>query len=133
MFNAPAASTGKASAFDGVLSTALYLQQWDIPVPSTSSAIGNLFKSLQSFNTLEDKDQLIKILDGCLLGVLDHLLEENQAVDSLRLSMRTLGILTELDEILASSSHDQVKEAWGRMLKRGSWLKFERSAPCLPV
>ncbi|KAL1956014.1 hypothetical protein VTO42DRAFT_7829 [Malbranchea cinnamomea] len=123
---APGAGSGKTSAFDGVLSNALYLQQWDIPVPSTSSATGNLFKALQSLNTSEDKTQLLLTLDDCFLSVLGHLSDENQSLNTLRASLRTLGLLTEIDEMLASQSINQVNEVWQRIVQRGNWLKYER-------
>ena len=123
---APGPSSGKASAFDGVISSALYLQQWDIPVPSTASATGNLFRALQSLNTAEDRAQMVLTLDDCFLGVLDRLSDDNQSLSSLRTSMRTLGILTEVDEALMSQSPEQLKEAWNRILQRSSWLKYER-------
>lgn len=131
---APGPSSGKVSAFDGVLSSALYLQQWDIPVPMTSSATGNLFKALQSLSTTEDRTQAVHTLDDCFVGVLDRLSDDNQSLSSLKASMRTLGILTEIDETLVSHTPDQVKETWQRILQRSSWLKYERyRVPHFPI
>jgi ataxia telangiectasia mutated family protein len=109
-----------------MLSTALDLQQWDIPVPATSSATGNIFRALQSLTTSDDKMHLDGKIDECFLAVLDQLSEENQSLPSLRSSMRALGVLTEVDEVLSSQSFQQVQEGWERIIGRVSWLKFER-------
>lgn len=126
MFNSPAASSGKASTAEGALSTALYLQKWDIPFPSSATATGNVFKSLQTLSTTEDRAQVLQVLDACFLGVLDHSREENQSVSSLRACMRALGVLVEVDEMVASNTPDQVREVWERITRRSSWLRFER-------
>ncbi|KAK2873270.1 hypothetical protein FQN49_002477 [Arthroderma sp. PD_2] len=112
-------------AFDYMLSTNIYLQQWDIPVPATTSPTGTLFKSLQALNGLEDKVQIIESLDDCFLEIIDCLNQENQSLSSLKTSMTTLGILTEMDEMVVSNGSSQIQEAWDRLLSRGSWLKPE--------
>ncbi|PGH11261.1 hypothetical protein AJ79_04996 [Helicocarpus griseus UAMH5409] len=126
MFTAPSGSGKKAEVFESMLSTSLYLQQWDIPVPSSSSsAAGNVFKVLQSLNSSEDILQLVNTLDNCFSEVLRHLLEENQSQVELRTMMRALGILTEIDEVLCSQNSEQLQDGWERISSRGSWLKFE--------
>ncbi|PGH11865.1 hypothetical protein AJ80_06930 [Polytolypa hystricis UAMH7299] len=126
LFTAPGGSAKRPDVFESMLSTAMDLHQWDIPAPSNpSSATGNVFKVLQSLNTFDDKTQLVRILDDGFLGVLNHLLEENQPLGSVRALMRTLGILCEVDEALSSQSWDQIQEVWQRILSRNAWLKFE--------
>ncbi|KAK2744363.1 Serine/threonine-protein kinase tel1 [Myotisia sp. PD_48] len=114
-----------AEAFDCMLSTNLYLQQWDIPVPVTSSPTGTLFKALQGLNTLEDRVDIVQCLDDSFLEILGQVSEENQQLASLKSSMTALGILAEVDEILVSRTLPQVQEAWDRLIKRSAWLKFE--------
>jgi ataxia telangiectasia mutated family protein len=126
MCSALGGNRGSAEAFESMLSTALDLQQWDIPVPATSSATGNIFRALQSLTTLDDKIHLDGRIDECFLAVLDQLSEENQSLSSLRSSMTALGVLTEVDEVLSSQSFQQVQEGWERIIGRVSWLKFER-------
>ncbi|EGE85810.2 phosphotidylinositol kinase Tel1 [Blastomyces dermatitidis ATCC 18188] len=125
MFTAPTSNGKRAEVFESMLSTSLYLQQWDIPVPSTStSAAGNIFKALQSLNSSDDKLQVGRILDNCFSEVLGHF-EENQSHFELRTGMRAMGILAEIDEVMCSQNPDQLQDAWERIQARGSWLKFE--------
>lgn len=111
--------------FDSLLSTNLYLHQWDLPVPTIATPMAALFRSLQSMNTFEDKIQIKKTIDDSFLEVLGKISEENKSLSSLKSSMTVLGILTEIDEVITSKDSSQVHEAWGRMLHRGPWLKFE--------
>jgi ataxia telangiectasia mutated family protein len=126
MCSALGGNGGSTEAFESMLSTALDLQQWDIPVPATSSATGNIFRALQNLATSDDKVHLDGKIDECFLAVLGQLSEENQSLSSLRSSMRALGVLTEVDEVLSSQSFEQVQEGWKRIMGRSSWLKFER-------
>ncbi|KAM5467426.1 Serine/threonine-protein kinase tel1 [Microsporum audouinii] len=125
MFRSSMPTRSGNEAFDYMLSTNIYLQQWDIPVPTTTSPTGTLFKSLQALNSLEDKTQIIESLDDCFLEIIDRLNQENQSLSSLKTSMTTLGILTEIDEIVASNDASHIQEAWHRLIRRNTWLKSE--------
>nr|KMM71923.1 hypothetical protein CPAG_08223 [Coccidioides posadasii RMSCC 3488] len=125
MFHSPEIRVKRPEAFDNMISTALYLQQWDVPIPNTASPTGNLFKALQALNTFEEKAQIMRTLDECFLDMLSRLSEQNQSLSSLKDTMRALGILSEVDEIISSESCTQVQETWERILSRSSWLKFE--------
>ncbi|WEW61049.1 Serine/threonine-protein kinase tel1 [Emydomyces testavorans] len=125
MFHGPGKGLKRPDAFDNMLSTALYLQQWDIPIPNTTSPTGNLFKALQALNMFEERAQIVQTLDECFLDMLGCLSEESQSFSSLKDTMRVLGLLSEMDEIMSSESYPEVKESWERILKRTSWLEFE--------
>ncbi|EEP80156.1 conserved hypothetical protein [Uncinocarpus reesii 1704] len=125
MFRAPGVGERRPEVFDSMLSTALCLKQWDIPIPNTTSPTGNIFKALQSLNTFEEKAQLVQVLDECFLDMLGCLSKENQSLSSLKDTMQALGVLSELDEILSSESYQQVADSWERVLNRSLWLKFE--------
>ncbi|EFR04627.1 ataxia telangiectasia mutated [Nannizzia gypsea CBS 118893] len=125
MFRSCTPARAGNEAFDYMLSTNIYLQQWDIPVPTTTSPAGTLFKSLQALNSLEDRVQIIKSLDDCFLEIIDRLNQGNQSLSSLKSSMTVLGILTEIDEIIVSDDSSHLHEAWDRLTTRGEWLKSE--------
>ncbi|GBF60735.1 serine/threonine-protein kinase [Trichophyton mentagrophytes] len=125
MFHSCTPTCASNEAFDYMLSTNIYLQQWDIPVPTTTSPTGTLFKSLQALNSLEDRIQIIKSLDDCFLEIIDRLNQGNQSLSSLKSSMTVLGILTEIDEIIMSDNSSHLQEAWDRLTSRGEWLKSE--------
>lgn len=127
MLSAPSNSGGRAASLDSLLSTAMSLQQWDIPVPpSHPSATGVLFKAFQNLNTSGDKDEVLMFNNECFLEILDHLTDKNRSVTSLRDSMRALGLLTEVDDVLRSTSSEQMEEMWERMTSRKAWLQAER-------
>jgi ataxia telangiectasia mutated family protein len=48
--------------------------------------------------------------------------------------MRALGIMTEMSDVLHSSSSEAVEEEWKKIMARNTWLKTERfvQAPLLP-
>ncbi|EEH09992.1 ataxia telangiectasia mutated [Histoplasma capsulatum G186AR] len=125
MFTAPTSNGKRTEIFENMLSTSLHLQQWDIPMPSSSpSAAGNVFKVLQSLNSSDDKLQVARILDNSFSEVL-HNLEKNQSHVELRDMMRAIGILAEIDQVMCSQNLDQLQDAWERIQAKGSWLKFE--------
>ncbi|KAL2011470.1 hypothetical protein VTN00DRAFT_4188 [Thermoascus crustaceus] len=126
MFSAPSNSKGATAPLESMLETAMSLQQWDIPVPSLApSAPGVLFRAFQSLNMSSNGTQVLESLDECFTTILDQLVEANQPATSLRASMRALGILTEIDEALYSTSSEQIEEEWKKIRSRDVWLKNE--------
>jgi ataxia telangiectasia mutated family protein len=102
--------------------------------PSYQSATGVLFRAFKNLNTLEDKIEIVGCLDKYFMGILDDLIV-NRSVTSLRDSMRALSILCEVDEVMCSTSPEQVEEEWERIVSRKSWLHGERyvenaASPC---
>jgi len=127
MFSAASNAKGVTAPLESMLETAMSLQQWDIPIPSLApSASGVLFRAFQSLNTSSNGIQVLESLDECFLAILDRLVQANKPVTSLRASMRALGILTEIDEALSSTSSDQIEEEWEKIRSRNFWLKTER-------
>jgi ataxia telangiectasia mutated family protein len=127
VLSAPSNSEGRTASLDSLLSTAMSLQHWDIPVPpSHPSPTGVLFRAFQNMNTSGDKNEVLMFNNGCFLEILDHLSEKNRSVTSLRDSMRALGLLTEVDDVLRSTTSEQMEEMWERMTSRKAWLQGER-------
>ncbi|KAJ9371691.1 hypothetical protein DTO282E5_3624 [Paecilomyces variotii] len=126
MLSSPAALKRTSAPFESMLSTAMSLQQWDIPVPSSkTSPTGVLFKTFQGLSTSESSTDIPKLLDESFVILLDHLGESNQSVTSLRSVMKALGILTEVDEVLCSSSSAQIEDEWEKITSREKWFKWE--------
>lgn len=127
MFYAPGGTGRDSSAVETLLSTAMDLQQWDIPTPSVhSSAVCSLFKAFQGLNLYQDETNISNILDDCFLGILGQLSQENRSIHFLRSSMKGLGILTEIDETLSSRTSEELGEEWAKIVSRDSWFKNER-------
>ncbi|KAL1853370.1 Serine/threonine-protein kinase tel1 [Paecilomyces lecythidis] len=127
MLSSPAALKRTSAPFESMLSTAMSLQQWDIPVPSSkTSPTGVLFKMFQGLSTSESGTDVPKLLDESFITLLDHLGESNQSVASLRGVMKALGILTEVDEVLcSSSSFAEMEEELTKIRSRETWFKWE--------
>ncbi|OKL58313.1 Serine/threonine-protein kinase tel1 [Talaromyces atroroseus] len=126
MLAIPNNAEGAATNTDHLLSTAISLQQWDIPaLPSNSSAMSVLFKAFQNLNTASVMKDILKFNDNCFLEILDHSQDRNRSVTALRDSMRALGLLTEVDDILRSTTPTQIEDLWNRITSRTSWFQTE--------
>lgn len=127
MISAPSTSESRATPSDYLLSTSMSLQQWDISVPpSNSSPSGTLFKVLQNLNVSEDKSTLLEINNTCFMEVLGHLADGQRSAATLRDAMRVLGLLSEVDSVVRSTSPEQLEELWEGITSRKAWLQTER-------
>lgn len=112
---------------DHLLSTAISLQQWDIPaLPPQRSAMTVLFKAFQNLNTADTMKDVLKFNDDCFLDILGQTQEAKRSVTALRDSMRALGLLTEVDDVLRSTNSAQVEDMWDRITSRTSWFQAEK-------
>uniref|UniRef100_A0A093Y128 Serine/threonine-protein kinase Tel1 n=2 Tax=Talaromyces marneffei PM1 TaxID=1077442 RepID=A0A093Y128_TALMA len=126
MLSVPNNSEGASIDSEHLLSTAISLQQWDIPaLPSQGSAMTVLFKAFQNLNTVDTMKDVLKFNDNCFLDILDQSQDKNRSVTALRDSMRALGLLTEIDDVLRSTTSAQVEDLWSRITSRTSWFQAE--------
>lgn len=123
-------------SFDSTLQAATSLQQWDISVsPLDSSSSATVFRAFQSLNTSSTLSEVTGCIDGCLLTTLNNLVETGHSAIQLRNMTRALGIMTEISDVLESSSPQAMQEEWKSIVTRSSWLKTERyitSSPAYP-
>ncbi|KAJ5678082.1 uncharacterized protein N7477_003715 [Penicillium maclennaniae] len=113
-------------SFDSTLQAATSLQQWEVPVsPSSSSPSATVFRVFQSLASSSSLSEVNHCIDECLLSTLNSVVETGQSAIKLRTSMRALGIMTEIRDILDSSSPEAMQEAWETITARSSWLKTE--------
>lgn len=114
-------------SFDSMLQAATSLQQWDVPVsPIDSSPLATVFRAFQSLNSPSSLPKVTKCLDDCLLTTLDSIVDAGGSAINLRRMMRALGFLTEMSDILQSSSAQDLEGRWNQIMSRSSWLKTER-------
>jgi ataxia telangiectasia mutated family protein len=127
MLSASGSANNMPASFGSMLQAATSLQQWDIPVSSLDvSPSATVFRALQSLNTSASLSEVILSLDNCLLTTLKTLSESGQSTIELRNTMRALGIMTEISDVLQASSTQEMKDEWERIMDRSSWLKTER-------
>lgn len=115
------------SSVDSMLQAATSLQQWDLPVsPLDSSSSATVFRVFQSLNTSSSSSEVAACIDSSLLAILTKLTETGRSAIQLRTSMRALGIITEISDVLKSTSPEQISDEFDIIMARSKWLETER-------
>lgn len=108
---------------EAMLQSARKLEQWDIPAPSTDkSEASTVFRALQCLNNYTDLESMITNLDSGLLDMIKQLIGGRQTASALHSTLRTLAVLTEIDEVIVSNGFDQLDEAWHKLQSREAWM-----------
>ncbi|KAJ5945721.1 hypothetical protein N7454_002560 [Penicillium verhagenii] len=111
---------------DNILQGATSLQQWDVPVsPLDLSPSATVFRAFQSLNTSSSLPEMFDCIDDCLLKTLDSLTHTGRSAIQIRNTMRALGIVTEMSDVIQSRSSDEMDSEWRRIKDSSSWLKTE--------
>jgi ataxia telangiectasia mutated family protein len=112
------------SLSDNVYDGARKLEQWDTSVPDKDlSESATIFRALQCLNNISGIDQIKQSIDQCFKTVIDKMTGEAQHGASLRPNLRSLAILTEIDETLNIPDGDDLKSLWTKMQHRSTWMK----------
>ncbi|KAL4968895.1 DNA-binding protein kinase TEL1 [Aspergillus stella-maris] len=113
-----------AIPIDDMLKAATNLRQWDIPVsPLNTSPSATIFRAFQSLNTSGALVDMRTSIEDSFANSLNLIDSGRRSAASLRTAMRTLGILTEIEEVLNSKTTDEVDERWRTISARTSWLQ----------
>ncbi|GAQ42611.1 DNA-binding protein kinase TEL1 [Aspergillus tubingensis] len=124
VFTISGSSRDTSGSFESMLQTAKDLRRWDIPVsPLSPSPSASVFRAFQSLNISGTLNDVFASIDECLLSSLDLLTSTSRSATSLRTAMRTLGVMTEVCDVLSSASTEDVSSQWQTMVDRDSWLK----------
>ena len=127
MLSTSGSANNAPASVDSMLQAAISLQQWDIPISTLeTSPPATVYRAFQSLNTSASLSEVAASLEDCLLTTVNTLTETGRSTIQLRHTMRVLGILTEMDDVLQASSAEEMKEEWGKIMARSSWLKTER-------
>ncbi|KAI9879869.1 MAG: Serine/threonine-protein kinase tel1 [Pleopsidium flavum] len=109
---------------EAMLQSARKLEQWDIPAPSTyKSEASTIFRAFQCLNSYMDPQSVINCLDSGFVDTVKQLFDGRQTASGLRSILRTLAVLAEIDEAIASRGSDQLEEAWQRLHSREVWMQ----------
>ncbi|KAI9716271.1 MAG: hypothetical protein M1812_005496 [Candelaria pacifica] len=112
---------------ESLFQTARKLEQWDIQPPKLQSTeASTIFRAFQSVNTISEHKLLSQALDSNVLEVMTELQRGDRTGPSLHSSLRTLAVLTEVDEVISSTGVLDLKEAWSRMQAREDWMHTGR-------
>jgi len=122
-----ASATTSVRAADNIYRSAWKLEQWDLPCPASCNTRSTpIFRALQSFNITVDARSASEHTDPHFLGVIKQMISATQTNHTLGENMRTLAMLTEMEEVLASTDREQLVEAWDRQMGRIAWMDTGR-------
>lgn len=104
--------------------TARKLEQWDLPMPASyDNEAVMLYKSFQAVNLSNDRESLIIAVAEGLKSTFSGLLQSTTKAGSIHASLQSLAALTEMDEVLSSSSSEQFEEMLARFHSRSNWMR----------
>ncbi|KAI9775556.1 MAG: Serine/threonine-protein kinase tel1 [Geoglossum umbratile] len=113
--------------FDSSYQTARKLEQWDIPAPAThKTEAATVFRAFQCINSSSDLPSISRRLDANFLDAMMQMTKKSQTGSSLHVSLRTLAVLTEIDEAVNAEDSGQLLETWERMRLRSPWMQLGR-------
>ena len=125
---------GNEPTLENVYESAWKLEQWDLPCPVTyTSRQPLIYRALQKINNTINAQDLSSGLDSSILEVMKQLTAGKQTGLSLGAGIRTLAMLTEVEEVLSSKNSAQLQEAWKRLDLRTPWMKITKSVRELRV
>ena len=116
------------ASLESMFRTARKLEQWDIPVPNTSSGNNSItiYKAFQAVNNSLDYPTILQALNEGLENTMNTLIKQDFGASALHDNLRTLATLAEMDEVLSSRGSQQFEEILTRFQKRAGWMKIGR-------
>lgn len=114
-------------ATDAMLQTARKLEQWDISVPIFQpTPAGTIFRAFQSLNSTSELPIIRAAIDEGFFGIVGQLLDGRSVRSSAHANLGALAVLTEIDNVIASSTAEQLEETWTGLESRTPWMYTER-------
>lgn len=107
--------------------TARRLEQWDLPVPVTSyddSAV--IYKIFQAVNNAKSQEPISRALDTGIKDAYMNILNarNNASAESVRRALQCLAVMTEMDEVLSSSTSKEFEEMSAKFEGRAHWMRI---------
>ncbi|KAI9801156.1 MAG: hypothetical protein M1825_003430 [Sarcosagium campestre] len=108
---------------DIVIKAARKLERWDLPVPPRyRSEEATIYRAFECINHIGERQTLTVALDKVFSGVMAEVTGQKQTGPAMKVLLRSLAVLTEIDEFLTFQGPDQLEEAWDRMQARNGWM-----------
>ena len=115
---------------DAMLRSARKLEQWDISIPMVQpNHASTIFCAFQSLNNAPELSLIRSSLDDGFLSIVKQLLAGSSVRSSVHANLGALAVLTEIDNVLASTNSEQLQEAWNGLELRNTWMLTERYMP----
>jgi ataxia telangiectasia mutated family protein len=109
---------------NSTLHTARKLEQWDIRAPQANhSEASTIFKAFQGIHHSSDSASARWVLERQLLATMGNIVGHEKSSNSIKAALRTLAVLTEVDDVVTASDPDQLADAWNQMQSRLTWMQ----------
>lgn len=116
-----------AASLESMFLTARKLEQWDLPVPSTSNNNAvTMYKAFQAVHSAPDHPAILREINGGLDSTMTRLIGEDLSANALHASLQTLTALAELDEVFSIRGSQEFEELTSRFESRANWMKTGR-------
>ncbi|CAN9289399.1 unnamed protein product [Alternaria alternata] len=109
---------------ESTLHTARKLGQWDIKAPELNhTEASTLFKAFQGLNFAKSAAEAQENFDRQLQATMNFLCGKDSSAISTKIRLRTLGALTEADEVIKAERSEHLMDIWDRMKAREKWMR----------
>jgi ataxia telangiectasia mutated family protein len=109
---------------ESTLHTARKLGQWDIKAPEVNhTEASTLFKAFQGLHFAKSVVEAHENLDRQLQLTMSFLSGKDSSSVPTKMRLRTLGALTEADEVIKSERSEHLLDTWDRMRSREKWMR----------
>lgn len=114
-------------AQDAMFMTARKLERWDITGPSDATSPPTiLFKAFQNLYDSADQLSITKALDTGFAKTLASLMQDPESARNKWVSINTLAVLTEIEDVVSSKGIEQLFDAHRRLQNREEWMLLRR-------
>jgi ataxia telangiectasia mutated family protein len=108
---------------ESTLHTARKLGQWDIKAPETNhTEASTLFKAFQGLHYAKTATEAHENFDRQLQATMSFLSGKSSSSVPTKIRLRTLGALTEADEVIKAERSEHLLDTWDRMKARERWM-----------
>ncbi|KAA8892921.1 hypothetical protein FN846DRAFT_923968 [Sphaerosporella brunnea] len=118
------ASSSSGRNLDNIYRSAWKLEQWDLPCPvSCNTRSASVYRALQTVNNTIGSKPIPLHVDPHFLSVMKQITAGTQTGHTLAGGMRTLAMLTEMEEVFISKDKAELDEVWDRLQTRSKWME----------
>ena len=109
---------------ESTLHTARKLGQWDIKAPEVNhTEPSTLFKAFQGLHYAKSVAEAKENFERQLLSTMRFLSGQSSSSVPAKIRLRTLGALTEADEVIRAERSEHLLDTWDRMKARERWMR----------
>jgi ataxia telangiectasia mutated family protein len=115
------------TSLESMFNTGRKLEQWDIPVPTTSTENSvTIYKAFQAIHNASTNKFVLHSINEGFECTMSSLVNDDLSASALHSSLRTLAAFTEMDEILSTRGSVQFEDMLSRFRRRSDWMETGR-------